>query len=49
MYPCAKFQLIWRTLDVENKFAQNNLNGKNFGKINIKFEITIYQSSPAKV
>ena len=35
MYPYTKFQLIWRTADFGTKFA------KNFGKINIKFEMKI--------
>ena len=35
MYPSTKFQLIWRTADFGTKFA------KNFGKINIKFEMKI--------
>ena len=46
MYPYIKFQLIWRTLDFGTKFAQKNVNYKNFGKINIKFEIRIYQCTP---
>ena len=41
MYPCTKFQLIWRTSDFGTNFAQENMNNKNFGKINIKFEIRI--------
>ena len=41
MYPCTKFQLIWRTSDFGTKFAQKNVNNKNFGKINIKFEMRI--------
>ena len=43
MYPCTKFQLIWRTPDFGTKFAQKNMNGKNFEKINIKFEVKIEQ------
>ena len=34
MCPCAKFQLIWRTLDFGTKFAPKNVSDKNFGKIN---------------
>ena len=41
MYPCIKFLLIWRTSDFGTKFAQENVNDKNFGKINIKFEMRI--------
>ena len=29
MYPCTKFQLIWRTWDFGTKFAQKNMNDKN--------------------
>ena len=46
MYPCTKFQLIWRTSDFGTKFAQKNVNNKNFGKINIKFKIRIWQCTP---
>ena len=42
MYPFTKFQLIWRTLDFGTKFSQQDINGKNFEKINIKFKIPIY-------
>ena len=41
MYPCTKFELIWRTSDFGTKFAQKSMNDKNFGKIKIKFEIRI--------
>ena len=41
MYPCAKFQLIWRTPKFGTKFAQKNMNDKNFEKINTKFEVKI--------
>ena len=41
MYPCTKFQLIWRTSDFGTKFAQKNVSDKNFGKINIKLEMRI--------
>ena len=38
MYPCSKFQLIWRTSGFGTKLAQKNMNDKHFEKINIKFE-----------
>ena len=38
MYPCTRFQLIWRTPDSGTKFALKNMNDKN---IKIKFEIRI--------
>ena len=38
MYPCTNFQLIWGTSDFGTTFAQKNMNGKKFEKINIKFE-----------
>ena len=42
MYPCTKFQLIWRTPDFGTKFAQKkNMNDKYFEKMNIKFEVKI--------
>ena len=41
MYPCTKFQLIWRTSDFGTEFVQKNTNDKIFGKIKIKFEIRI--------
>ena len=41
MCPCTKFQLIWRTSDFGTKFAQKNVNNKNFGKTNIKFEMRV--------
>ena len=41
MYPCAKFQLISRIPDFGTKFAQKNMNDKNFEKMNIKFEVKI--------
>ena len=41
IYSCTKFQLIWRTSDFGTKFAQKNMNDKNFEKINIKIEISI--------
>ena len=46
MYHCIKFQLIWRTSDFDTKFAPKNVNNKNFGKINIKFEMRIWQCTP---
>ena len=42
MCPCTKFHLIWRNSDFEMKFAQKNLNDKNFGKKTVKFEMRIY-------
>ena len=36
MYRCTKFLLIWRTSDFEIKFAHENMNEKNFEKINVK-------------
>ena len=39
MYPSTKFQLIWRTSDFGTKFAQKNMNNKNFEKRNIKLDI----------
>ena len=41
MYPCTKFQLIWRTSDVGTKVSQQIMNSKNFEKINIKIVISI--------
>ena len=35
LYPCIKFQLIWRTSNFGTKFAQKYVNDKNFGKTNI--------------
>ena len=46
MYPCTKFQLIWRTSDFGTKFAQKNMSEFFFGKMNIKFEIRIEQCTP---
>ena len=46
MCPCTKFQLIWRTSDFWTKFDQRNVSDKNFGKINIKFEMRIWQCTP---
>ena len=43
MYPCTKFQFIWRTSDFQTKVAEKNMNDKNFEKRNIKFEIRTYQ------
>ena len=39
MYPCTKFQLIWKAPDFGIKFAQKNVNNKNFGKV--KFDMRI--------
>ena len=36
MYPFTKFQTILRTSDFGTKFAQKNMNDKNFEKINVK-------------
>ena len=41
MYPCKKFQSIWRTSDFETKFAQKNMTDKIFEKINITIAISI--------
>ena len=41
MYPCKKFQPIWRTSDFGIKLAQKNMNENNFEKINIKIKIRI--------
>ena len=42
MYPCTKFQLIWRTSNfVGPNLPKENINDKNFEKINIKIEISI--------
>ena len=46
MYPFTEFQLIWRTSDFGTKFTQKCVNVKNFGKINIKFEMRIQQCTP---
>ena len=45
MYPCTKFQLIWRTSDFGMKFAQKTRVTKDFAKINIKIVIRTYQIS----
>ena len=46
MYPCTKFHLIWRTSDfVGPNFLKENMNDKNFEKINIKIEISISLST----
>ena len=41
MYPCTKFQLIWKISDFGTKFAAKNMNDKHFEKINIKIVISI--------
>ena len=46
MYPCTKCRLIWRTSDFGTKFASKNVNNKNFGKVNIKFEMRTQQCTP---
>ena len=43
MYPCTKFQSIWKTSDFEKKIDQKNTTDKNFEKINIKIVISIHQ------
>ena len=48
MYPFTKFQLIWKTSDLETKFAPKNVTDKNFEKINIKIVISVQQSSPLR-
>ena len=48
MCPCTKFHLIWRTSDFGTKFAQKDMNDKNFEKRNIKFEMRIYQCTPVQ-
>ena len=44
MCPCIKFQSIWRTLGFGTKFAQSYMKDEILKKINIKIEISIYQS-----
>ena len=44
MYLCTKFQLIWRTSDFVTKFAQKNMNEKNFEKIKFKI-VGMYPST----
>ena len=41
MYPCTKFQSIWKTSNFGTKFIQKNMSDKYFEKISIKFEIKI--------
>ena len=41
MYPCTKCQSIRKTSDFATKFAQKNMNDKNFEKINVKVIINI--------
>ena len=41
MYRCTKFQSIRRTSDFVTKFAQKNMNEKNFQKLNIKTIISM--------
>ena len=43
MYPWTKVYLIWQTSDfVGPNFPKENMNDKNFEKINIKIKISIY-------
>ena len=46
MYPCTKFQSIWKTSNFGTKFIQKNMSDKYFEKISIKFEIKIWQCTP---
>ena len=39
IYTNVRFQSIGTTSDFGTKFAQNNMNDKNFEKVNIEFEI----------
>ena len=48
MYPCIKCQSIRKTSDFATKFAQKNMNDKNFEKINVKIIISIQQCTPIK-
>ena len=41
MYPYKKFESICRTSQFGIKFAQKNMNEKNFEKINAKIVISI--------
>ena len=41
MYPCTKFQLIWRTSDFGTKLPPKIMMDKTFDKINIKMEISM--------
>ena len=43
MYTCIKFQFIIRFWD---QICAKNMNNNDYGKINIKFEIRIKQSTP---
>ena len=43
MFPCTKFQLIRRFWD---QTCSKNVSDKNFGKINIKFEMRIQLLRP---
>ena len=49
MCPCTKFQLIWRASDFGTKFAQKSVSDKNFGKINIRFEMRIQPCNPYQI
>ena len=46
MYPCTKLQLVWGTSDFGTKYTQKNVSDKNFGKVNTKFEMRIWQCTP---
>ena len=41
MYPSAKFQSLCRTSDYGTKYAQKNMTGIKFEKINIKIVTNI--------
>ena len=41
MYPCTKFQSIWRTSDLGTKLPQKVMNDKKIEKINIKIVTSI--------
>ena len=43
MHSCSKFQLTLRTSSFGTNFAKKNMNDKKLEKINIKFEISIWQ------
>ena len=46
MYPCIKFQSIWKTSNFGVKLVQKNMTNKNFEKTNIKIVLSIYQRTP---
>ena len=43
MYPCTKFESIWKTSNFGTKFVQKNMTDKYFEKINAKIIISIQQ------